>query len=171
MCSSADDLEPVEACKRRRSSESHRAGSREKQPIVVFQADALDCQTVRQLASRKGRVEHRILGFRDRCGRVVDRKPGVVFGLLGVPLRPLGVVLRSLGINVLANLCDVFVPRALQVIPPDGKLSLVCVGGLPQLVSLGLSRRACCRNLLYNGALVGTLSAVVSFTRCVAGWL
>jgi hypothetical protein len=85
---------------------------------------------------RKGRVEHRVLGFLDRCIRVLNRKRGVVFGVLGVPLRPLRVVLRPLGIDVLANLCDVFVPRALPVIPPDGELSLACVRGLAQLLSL-----------------------------------
>jgi len=57
-------------------------------------------------------------------------------------------VLGPLGIDVLANLCDVLVTRALQTISLDRELRLACIRRLLQLVSLGLSRRAGCRNVL-----------------------
>ena len=97
---------------------------------------------------RTGRVEHRILRFLDRCDREVDRKRGVLFGAHRAPLRPIHIVLGPLGIDVLANLCDMCVPRPLKIIPQTQSLPVAFARRLPELVSLSLSRRAGCRNVL-----------------------
>ena len=52
-----------------------------------------------------------------------------------------------------ANLCQVLVPRALQVVPPDRELVLVRLGRLAQLLSLGLSRRSRGLDVRFRSAL------------------
>jgi hypothetical protein len=75
-----------------------------------------------------GSVEHCVLCLLDRGVRELNGGRRVVLSLLGDLLGATRVVLSPLGIDVVANLGDVLVPRALQVVPPDRELVLVRVG-------------------------------------------
>ena len=98
-------------------------------------------QLVRLLPRQFG-VEHGVLRLLDRRVRELDREHRVVRSALGAPLGAIRVGLSPLGVDVVANLRDVLVPRALQVIPPDRELVLVRLSGFAQLLGSGLSIRS-----------------------------
>src|SRR5450755_4034168 len=95
-----------------------------------------------RLHPRQFSVEHCVLRLLDRRVRKLNRERRVVRPVLGAPFGAIHVVLSSLSVDVFANLRDVLVPRALQVVPPDRELVLVRLSRLAQLLSPLLSRRS-----------------------------